>query len=304
MRTGIVSNSVVCLPLLNYLHGAGEDVIVFSAEQAVNDKGAIASFCTGAGISCMHEKSSGQSLYDWVNTQQPAIIFVVGYNEIIRINRFTTGMPDLYNVHFGHLPEYRGPNPVFWQLKKGAPTLAITIHRLTDRLDAGAVAWKKEYPNEPFFSYGYVHQLMSHYMLEGVHFLLQMKKQGIPISLTTQDGKRAAYYARPGSKDVCIGWNTMSAAAMCDLIKACNPWNNGATTTYNGFEIRITDAESVLFDGNITCSPGTIVNTNGTFLVSCINKEALRIHALTLNGILLPGRFAANYGFIKGQAFK
>ncbi|OQP59626.1 hypothetical protein A3860_36725 [Niastella vici] len=307
---------------MNYLHAAGEDVIVFSAEQAVNDKGAIASFCTGAGISCTsrpparmihsggddrsdgHEKSSGQSLYDWVNKQQPAIIFVIGYNEIIRINRFTTVMPDLYNVHFGHLPEYRGPNPVFWQLKNGAPSLAITIHCVTEKLDAGGIAWKKEYPNEPFFSYGYVHQLMSNYLVEGIHYVLQLKKQGRSITLTPQDEQKAAYFGRPNAQLVCIDWNAMRAAAICDLIKACNPWNNGAITIYNGFEIRISDAECSSFNGNTTYSPGTILDTSGSFLVSCINKEALHIHSLTLNGILLPGRFAANFGFIKGQSFK
>jgi len=304
MRTGIVSNSILCLPLLNYLHAAGEDVIVFSAEQAVHNKGAIASYCTGAGITCTHEKSSSQSLYDWVNTQQPAIVFIVCYDRRIRLSRFTTIMPDLYNVHFGHLPEYRGPSPVFWQLKNGASSVAITIHKVTDQLDAGAVAWKKEYPNEPFFSYGYVHQLMSHYVLEGVQYLLQLKKQGHPISLSAQDEQRAAYYKRPGPKDVCIDWNTMSATAICDLIKACNPWNNGAATVYNGFEIHINDAECGSFDANTTCLPGTILNTSGKFLVSCINKEALHIHILNLNGMLLPGRFAANYGFIKGQSFK
>lgn len=310
MRTGIVSNSIICLPLLNYLHSAGEDVIVFSAELTVNDKGAIASFCTGAGVSCTHEKSSGQSLYDWVNKQQPDIIFVVGYNEIIRLSRFTTVMPDLFNVHFGHLPEYRGPNPVFWQLKKGAPSLAITIHCVNDRLDAGAVAWKKEYPNEPFFNYGYVHQLMSHYVLEGVHTLLQLKKQGHPISLTVQDERRAAYYGRPDSKDICICWKTMNAPAICDLVKACNPWKNGATAFYNGFEVRINDAEPVKPEeamkkksGNGIYLPGTIIDTSPVLLVSCSNNEAIRIHSLVFNGMFMPGRFAANYGFVTGQSF-
>ncbi len=295
---------------MNYLHAAGEDVVVFSAEQAVNDKSAIASFCTRAGISCTHEKSSGQSLYDWVSKQQPVIIFIVGYNEIIRMNRFTTVMPDLFNVHFGHLPEYRGPNPVFWQLKKGAPSLAITIHRVNEQLDAGAVAWKKEYPNEPFFNYAYVHQLMSHFVIEGVHALLQLKKQGHPIPLTDQDERRAAYFGKPGSKDVCICWKTMSAAAICDLVKACNPWSNGATAFYNGFEVRVTDAEPVKPEeamkktsGNGIYPSGTILETSPILLVSCSNNEVVRIHSLAFNGMFMPGRFAANYGFLKGQSF-
>jgi methionyl-tRNA formyltransferase len=315
MRTGIVSNSILCLPLLYHL--GKEDITVFSGEQAVNCNGTVASFCAGAGISCTsrpddrsngHETGNGQSLYDWVDAQQPDIIFIIGHNRIIHANRFGKVMPELYNVHFGHLPEYRGPNPVFWQLKNGAPGLAITIHRISERLDAGAVAWKKEFPNEPFFSYGYVHQLMSHFLVEGVHSLLQLKKKGQPIPVTQQDDRNAAYFGRPGQQDVCICWNTMRAAAICDLVKACNPWNNGAITTYNGFEVRISDAECVSLttgsNGNNTYPAGTILDTSNPFLVSCINNEAIRIHTLVVNGILMPARFAANYGFTRGQSFK
>src|SRR5687767_12848886 len=194
MRTGIVSNSILCLPLLYFLQSEKEDITVFSGEQAVNSHGTVASFCEEAGIPCTHEASSGQSLYDWVVAQQPDIIFIIGYNQVIHANRFGKVVPGLYNVHFGHLREYRGPSPVFWQLKKGAPSLAITIHCINERLDAGAVAWKKEYPNEPFFSYGYVHQLMSHYLVEGVHCLLELKKKGQPIPVTEQDERRAAYF--------------------------------------------------------------------------------------------------------------
>jgi methionyl-tRNA formyltransferase len=100
----------------------------------------------------------------------------------------------------------------------------------------------------------------------------------------------------------------MSAKTICDLVNACNPWNNGAITTYNGFEVRISDAECVSLttnpNGNNTYPAGTILDTSNSFLVSCINNETIRIHTLVVNGILMPGRFAANYGFIKGQSFK
>lgn len=141
MRTGIVSNSIICLPLLHYLQAAKETVTVFSAEQVVSDTGAVATFCAGAKIPCTPEKSRGQSLYDWVDAQQPDLVFVIGYSRVIRLDRFSRVMPSLYNVHFGHLPAYRGPNPVCWQLKNGAPTLAITIHCVDERLNAGPIAW-------------------------------------------------------------------------------------------------------------------------------------------------------------------
>ena len=96
----------------------------------------------------------------------------------------------------------------------------------------------------------------------------------------------------------------MSAAAICDLVKACNPWNNGAITSYNGFEVRIADAEPALPNGQVPHAPGTILDTSNIFLISCINNEVLHIHTLMVNGVLMPGRFAAKYGFLKGGLFK
>lgn len=303
MRTGIVSTSILCIPLLQYLQSAKEDYCVFLAEQPGSDNDVVASFCTAAGISCTHEKNSGRSLYDWVNTFQPEIVFVVSYNRVIRLNRFTNYAPQFYNVHFGHLPEYRGPNPVFWQLKNGAHSLAITIHCITEQLDAGAIAWKKEYKNEPFFSYGYTNQLLSYYLVEGVSHLLQLHKQKANVPVTDQDENKAVYFERPAARDVCIDWKTMRTSVICDLVKACNPWNNGAITTYNGFEVRIMDAEPMAANGHLTHSPGAIIDTSSAFLVSCINNEVVRLHTLMVNGVLMPARFAANYGFIKGQSF-
>jgi methionyl-tRNA formyltransferase len=303
MRTGIVSTSILCLPLLQYLQSAKEDVCVFLAEQPGSDNDAVASFCTGAGMSCTHEKNSGQSLYDWVNVQQPEIVFVVSYNRVIKLNRFSKYALQFYNVHFGHLPEYRGPNPVFWQLKNGAPSLAITIHYISEKVDAGAIAWKKEYKNEPFFSYGYTNQLMSYYLVEGVNYLLQLHKQKTTVLVNVQDEQRAAYFARPSAGDVCINWKTMSAEKVCDLVKACNPWNNGAITLYNGYEVRIIDAEPMPANEHQPHSPGAILDTSNAFLVACINNEVIRLHSLMVNGVLMPGRFAANYGFVKGQSF-
>jgi methionyl-tRNA formyltransferase len=303
MRAGIVSTSILCIPLLQFLQSAREDICVFLAEQPGSDNDAVASFCTGAGISCAHEKNGGQSLYDWVNTHQPELIFVVSYNRVIKLSRFTSYAPQFYNVHFGHLPEYRGPNPVFWQLKNGAPSLAITIHCISEQLDAGAVVWKKEYKNEPFFSYGYVNQLMSYYLVEGVNYLIQLHKQNARVPVIMQNEQQAVYYERPAARDVCIDWETMSATVICDLVKACNPWNNGAITLYNGYEVRIIDAEPMPANGQLSHSAGTILDTSNSFIISCINNEAIRLHSLMVNGVLMPGRFAANYGFVRGQSF-
>jgi methionyl-tRNA formyltransferase len=43
------------------------------------------------------------------------------------------------NIHPSLLPDYRGPSPLFWQLRDGAPT-GVTIHYLDEGLDTGDIA--------------------------------------------------------------------------------------------------------------------------------------------------------------------
>lgn len=43
------------------------------------------------------------------------------------------------NLHPSLLPAYRGPAPLFWQLRDGIGRSGVTLHRMSARLDAGAV---------------------------------------------------------------------------------------------------------------------------------------------------------------------
>ena len=43
------------------------------------------------------------------------------------------------NLHPSMLPAYRGPAPLFWQFRNGEPNLGVTVHRVSDELDAGPI---------------------------------------------------------------------------------------------------------------------------------------------------------------------
>lgn len=43
------------------------------------------------------------------------------------------------NIHPSPLPRYRGPAPLFWQLRDGVEQLHVSLHRVVPELDAGAV---------------------------------------------------------------------------------------------------------------------------------------------------------------------
>ena len=303
MKIAVISYCELCLPLVSYLRTTRNEVIVFLGSRIIRDKDTVSHFLANSGIHYIDQNQSNHSLYEWLGIQQPGIAFVVGFNQLIHLDKLPAGL-EIYNVHFGHLPQFRGPNPVFWQLKKGVSTIAISIHQLSARYDAGPIAWKKEYPNEEFYSYGYVHQLFSHYLIEGVMHLVQQKENEKSIPTAIQEEQEAGYYNQPSLQDVLISWKMMSAREICNLVKACNPWNYGAITTYNGFELKITDAEYSSSNSGSNELPGTIIDTTGGIYVSCRNNEYIKINILSVNEIIVPSRFATNYGFAKNQQFK
>jgi methionyl-tRNA formyltransferase len=74
-----------------------------------------------------------------LSAYQPDVLLVFGFNW--RLPRGVLDVPRLgaLNVHPSALPKYRGPSPVLWAIRNGDPCAGITVHRITERFDAGPV---------------------------------------------------------------------------------------------------------------------------------------------------------------------
>ena len=53
------------------------------------------------------------------------------------------------NLHPSALPRFRGPDPVFWQLRAGARRAGVTVHVATDALDTGPIVVQRFREVEP-----------------------------------------------------------------------------------------------------------------------------------------------------------
>lgn len=50
-----------------------------------------------------------------------------------------------FNIHPSLLPDYRGPSPVFWQLRDGLDRIGVTLHRMSPELDLGPVLTQRTF---------------------------------------------------------------------------------------------------------------------------------------------------------------
>nr|WP_197486688.1 cadherin-like beta sandwich domain-containing protein [Mucilaginibacter sp. L294] len=265
------------------------------ADISVNE---LAGFCRMNNIP-FYAEDDKKELYNWQQLNEPDVIFITGYAHKIAVEELSSVPKGIFNIHFGKLPQYRGPSPVFWQLKNGEAQLGLAIHQLTNKLDSGAVAWEQNIKNEEYYTYSYINQAFSQLQVQGVSQILNQFSNKQTLDYKIQDETEARYYKKPQLADVVINWDTMDTKQILDLIKACTAWNNGASTIINGYELKILDAEPASSEANF--KPGTISIANNKFSVACINKQVLIINFFYINNTCIPARHAGFYGLKQGK---
>jgi methionyl-tRNA formyltransferase len=291
MRIGIISNSDECIPLAYTLATQGLQVnICLSPPQDPFIFQKTTGWLQSSNIPFVLEGD----VYHWMEQTHPDILFVFGYKQLLDISRISI---PAFNIHGGALPAFRGPVPVFWQLKQGQPFLELSIHRLSAKFDDGVVVWTKQTENLPHYNYSIVQQLFSHLCVEGVLYIIQHLS-----SLETKtNGGVSAYHKRPQLEDVLINWKEMKGVGICDLVRACNPWNKGALTFFNKQEVKIMDAQVV--NVSTKAAAGTILNDHEFLLVACADGKVININMLFTNEFFMPAYQSAAWGFIKGKVF-
>lgn len=302
MRVGVVSNSKICIPLLSYLSSIKVGVMLYfgKSEYAGISVNEMAGFCRAQGVA-YYAETEKKELYQWQQLNEPDIIFISGYGHKINVAELGGVQHGVYNIHFGSLPQYRGPSPVFWQLKNGEAQIGLAIHQVTNKLDSGAVIWSKTVKNEDYYTFSYINQAFSQLQVAGVAEIVQKLSTKAPLAKREQDEAKARYYKRPQLADVMANWEVMTAKQILALIKACSAWNNGASTLINGHELKLLDAEVSPQKAN--AAPGTIYIANNKFYAACADTQELSINFFNINNTCIPARHAGFYGLKTGQKF-
>ena len=107
------------------------------------------------------------------------------------------------NLHPSALPRFRGPDPVFWQLRAGVARAGVTVHVATDAVDAGPIVVQRRIRVEPGTGAG---ALTAALVESGVRALVDALpgierriREAVP-----QDESAATRQPRPGAEDFRI----------------------------------------------------------------------------------------------------
>lgn len=212
--------------------------------------------------------------------------------------------PDcFFNFHYGLLPQMRGADPVFEALRSNATETGITVHAIENKIDQGGIIHSKILPLSIKMTHGSLCTNLGWLATDVVNetlLILQQNKKG-----KVQDETKARYFKRPAAQDVCISWKNNDAQTIESLTRACNPWNKGAYTQWNGWNIRVVEStvlENVSEENSV---PGTIISVdekNG-LIVKCNNETQLRVDIVYTDEGFMSGHKLLAFGLKKGSQF-
>jgi len=191
-----------------------------------------------------------------LSSLQPDIVVVVAYGKIIPPDLFSIPKHGFINVHTSLLPKYRGAAPIQWALLKGEKETGVTIMRVDETLDTGAIILQEKLEIKPDDD---VVSLFEKLFAAGGPLLLKALQQ-------IENGE--AHYSEQSAADASFAPALSRESGEIDWKKPAEEINNqvralllwpGAHTFYHGQMIKILKSQVV--EGKAAL-PGTIVEIN------------------------------------------
>lgn len=257
--------------------------------------------CGTAGLG-FRAVTTAADLQPWLEALRPDLAFAFGCPWKLGAEVLAQPRLGWINLHGGPLPAYRGPQPVFWQIRNGETASALVAHRMDSGFDSGPILATLPIPLPP----GCTHGALTQVLAQAAPALLDQVLRGFAAQGDGYlDGARpqgeGRTWPRPGPEDVRIDWTRMDSAEVLALARACNPWNAGAWTLLQGQPCRLVEGAPA---GPAEGPPGQVQTlADGGLAVACRDGVALRLEILRLEEGFCTGAGLRAFGVGPGARF-
>lgn len=168
------------------------------------------------------------------------LIVVFFFPQVLRTALLQTPRLGVLNCHPSLLPRYGGPHPAFWMLKNGESVAGVTVHVMTEKIDAGDIVAQQELVIGDNENAGQLTQRQHHAATALLTGAVNDMAQGT-INPKPQNMAERSYFGKKKAADTILDWNG-SARQIANLWRALQPYEPLAACL-NGTTIRIYDAQ-------------------------------------------------------------
>jgi len=197
------------------------------------------------------------------DTLQPEVGVAVAYGQLVPSELLALPAHGMVGVHPSLLPKYRGAAPVAWAILNGEATTGVTIFRLNERLDAGAILSEQMVTIEPGEDAEVLSSRLARLGAEALLHTLEMMANG-QIHDRAQDESRASLAPKLTKAQGQVDWQR-PAEFIDRLVRATIPWP-GAATTWRGGTLKIWSTGIGERASNAAAVPGMVVDVTAETL--------------------------------------
>lgn len=183
-------------------------------------------------------------------------------------------------AHPSLLPRHRGPDPTFWTIDAGDATAGVTVHRLDESYDTGAILARAAIDVDPRWNAWQLARALDRPSLRLLRDVVGRLARGETIPEEPQDESLATEAPFPTEDQTSIRW-TWGVAPILRRIRALAP-APGAWTEIEGRAVVVVRAEAAA-TGLPTLLPGEGTVVDGVATVRC-GDGAIRLLEAEIDG--------------------
>ncbi len=262
---------------------------------------------TGSGIPviALDEETYADQIREAIEENDVNMGLMMKFPYKIPTSIYELPVKGFYNIHPGPLPQYRGADPVFQQLRNKEKHAGVTIHKLDEGMDRGPVVMSEMLKVEPSDTHGLLTTKLANLAAGLTGILIKLVSFDIAIPSRVQDETKARYFKKQLAKDITIDWQTMDADTIIALINACNPWNKGAVTKRNNQVLRLLEAEKLPVNSSLHKEPGYIIalEEHG-MIVSTLHNQSIIVRMVYAEEGFLSSSRLGRLGLTPGNRFE
>jgi methionyl-tRNA formyltransferase len=128
-----------------------------------------------------------------------------------------------FGVHPSLLPRFRGPDPYFHAIDQGEQTTGVTLHRLEEDYDTGAIVAQIPVPIGPEDTGWTLARRLDRPSLRLLVGCAEMLAGGLDLAGLLQDESKATHAPRPTDEDLALRFPTEDAIALERRVRAAAP---------------------------------------------------------------------------------
>lgn len=211
----------------------------------------------------------------------------------------------MINFHGSALPEYRGPDPLYWQIRNGETQLMLTAHLLEETFDTGPILAQRPVTIGPHDTSHRVFNSLLQAIPPMLDTLLDQLQQQGHLQSQPQQGIPSHKAPRLREEDLLIDWQQLSAKQLCNQVRAGNPQYGGARLVLGEGHAQLLQASPVNMP-DYGATPGTIIHLSPEQgLIVALRSDSIRLDIIANNDGVFDGyRFAHCYQLAAGMQFQ